>query len=178
MKSIKEIEIKLIKKKDIGLKVLKEWVSWLNDKEVTKFSNQRFRKHTVVSQKKYLIDKLKRKDSLLFKIEYQGIFVGVIEIGNIDFNNENCELMYFIGNKKLWSKGVGTKIIHQAIKYIRNNMNIKKVYAGCSKRNKASIKILQKNKFKIEGKIRNFLTVSKQKKIRDDKIILGLNLKK
>ena len=83
--------------------------------------------------------------------------------------------MYFLGNKKLWSKGIGTKCINLAIKYIKNNMRLKKVYAGCNNRNKASIKILKKNKFKIEGKIRNFLTVSKQKK-RDDKVILGLNL--
>ena len=176
MKSLKNIEIKIVKRKDIDLKILKKWVSWLNDKEVTKFSNQRFKKHTVMSQKKHLIYKLKRKDNLLFKIEYQSIFVGIIEIGNIDYNNKNCELMYFIGDKKLWSKGVGTKIIQKAIKYIRKNMNIKKVYAGCSKRNKASIKILQKNKFEIEGRIKNFLTISKQKKIRDDKIFLGLNL--
>ncbi len=173
---IKKTNIKLFKKKDISLKILKEWISWLNDKEVTKFSNQRFKKHTVSSQKKHLFDKLKRNDNLLFKIEYQGAFVGVIEIGNIDFDNENCELMYFLGNKNLWSKGIGTRCIDLAIKYIKNNMNLKKVYAGCSNRNKASIKILKKNKFKIEGIIRNFLTVSKQKKVRDDKVILGLNL--
>tara|TARA_B100001057_G_C22867389_1_gene957172 strand:- start:2652 stop:3176 length:525 start_codon:yes stop_codon:yes gene_type:complete len=172
----KKIDIKLIQKKDLSLKILKEWIYWLNDKEVTKFSNQRFKKHTVSSQKNYLFEKLKKKNNLLFKIEYQGVFVGVIEIGSIDFDNENCELMYFLGNKKLWSKGIGTKCINLAIKYIKNNMRLKKVYAGCNNRNKASIKILKKNQFKIEGKIRNFLTISKQKKKRDDKVILGLNL--
>ena len=63
----KKIDIKLIQKKDLSLKILKEWIYWLNDKEVTKFSNQRFKKHTVSSQKNYLFEKLKKKKQFIIQ---------------------------------------------------------------------------------------------------------------
>ena len=33
---------------------LKSWIGWLNDKEVTKYSGQRFSKHTLSTQKNLL----------------------------------------------------------------------------------------------------------------------------
>ena len=56
---------------------------------------------------------------------------------------------------------------------------IHKIFAGVYGNNISSIKVLMKNKFKIEGKLTNFYNFKvKKKQIRIPKIILGLNLKK
>ncbi|AEA80550.1 hypothetical protein SAR11G3_00075 [Candidatus Pelagibacter sp. IMCC9063] len=46
------MKVKIIKLKSYSH--IKKWVSWLNDKDVTKFSEQRFTKHTESSQKKFI----------------------------------------------------------------------------------------------------------------------------
>ena len=45
------VNLKKIVSSKILLKDLKLWISWLNDKLVTRYSNQRFYKHTIYSQK-------------------------------------------------------------------------------------------------------------------------------
>ena len=53
------MKVKIIKLKSYSH--IKKWVSWLNDKDVTKFSEQRFTKHTESSQKKFIKKKTKRQ---------------------------------------------------------------------------------------------------------------------
>ena len=170
------IKIKKIKSSKIILSDLKLWIGWLNDKIITKYSDQKYSKHTITSQKKFLKMKIKSGNCILFKIYYKKIFVGVIEIGNIYQNNQNCEIMYFIGNKKYFSKVIATEAIQLALKYVKK-IKVKKVYAGVYANNIASIKVLKKNKFKIEGKISNFFNFKLKHKTRISKILLGLNLK-
>ena len=151
-------------------------MSWLNDKNVTKYSNQRFKRHSILGQKKFIKEKIKQKNSILFKIFYNKNFVGIIELGNIDPKNQNCEIMYFIGDKFYWSKGITTEAIRLSINHSKK-LRLKKIYAGVHINNKQSIRVLKKNNFKVEGKISNFFNfIEHGKKNRVDKIILGLNL--
>ena len=103
---------------------LKKWVEWLNDKKVTKFSEQRFSKHSITSQKKFLKDKVNESNSIVFKIFCDKVFVGLIEIANIDLNHLNCELMYIIGETCVWSKGVATEAIKLSINYVKQNLKM------------------------------------------------------
>ena len=69
--------------------------------------------------KKFIKQKLAIKNSAIFKIYCNNLFVGVIELGNIDLKNQNCEIMYFVGNRNYWSKGVATKAINLCIDYAK-----------------------------------------------------------
>ena len=117
--------IKLIKYKNPY--ITKNWIKWLNDKEVTKYSDQRFKKHTFISQRKYL-KKLKANNTVFFKIYFKQKEIGNIFLTNIDENNENCEIAYLIGEKSLWNKGIATFIVKLMIKYAFKNLKIKKIY--------------------------------------------------
>ena len=64
-----------------------DWVSWLNDKVVTKYSGKSFKRHTIKSQKIFLKNKLKKKISLLFGIFFSKEHIGIIELANIKFQN-------------------------------------------------------------------------------------------
>ena len=172
-KRIKRSQGKMVKIKLINKIVnLNDWVKWLNDKEVTKYSEQRLKRHTHASQKKFLNNKIKAKDSKIFQIFFNSNFVGIVELGNIDKFHNTCEVMYFIGNKKYWGKGVAASAISLALKYAFKKLKVYKVFAGTYKKNVASQKVLTKNKFKLVGKMKNHLRVLKSsKKIRDDKLI-------
>ncbi len=147
-----KIKLTKIKKNNVSQK----WIAWLNDKEVTRFSKNRFKKHTLKSQKKFLSQKLKTKDSILFKIFYNASHIGIIEIGKINKIKNDCYISYFIGEKKYWNKGIGTKVISEIKKIIYTNLKINRIYAGTYSNNIGSISILKKNKFTLFKKIPNF----------------------
>ena len=68
-------------KKLIKNEVTSNWIKWLNDRKVTKYSRNRFIKHTIESQTQFVKKKLKSNDTILFKIIYRNIHIGMIEIG-------------------------------------------------------------------------------------------------
>ena len=51
----------IIQKKIPTLNLLKEWVKWLNNSEVSKFSSRGLKKHTIKSQKIFITNKQKTK---------------------------------------------------------------------------------------------------------------------
>ena len=111
----KKMNIKL--KRIENNKVTKKWVKWLNDKEVTKYSKNRFMRHTISSQENYLKKKLRSKNIFLFKILFNNLHIGVIEIGKIN-GKRSCHISYMIGEKSYWNKGIGSKVIKKIKKII------------------------------------------------------------
>ena len=139
------VEISLAKELDVSAK----WCSWLNNPEVTKYSRQKEKKHTIESQRIFVRNKIKSKNSKLFCIFYKQEHIGVIELSNIDLENLSCEVMYLVGEVKLWGKGLGTYIVDYAAKYAFQVLNLDFIYAGTEYNNYASQKVLLNNKFKI-----------------------------
>ena len=153
MKKSKEIILrKLSLRKDISLK----YQSWMNDSEVHKFTEQKYMKHSLNNIRKFVREKNNSKNEFLYGIflkkDSSMTHIGNIKIGPINFIHRNAELSYFIGEKKLWGKGYTSLAIIEAAK-IAKKMGIKKLKAGCYEKNIGSKKVLEKNKFKLEGKL-------------------------
>ena len=110
------IRLKLIKR----CAVSDDWIKWLNDKDVTKYSENRLKKHSKVSQRKFLKKKLKDKNSMLFKIFFKNEHIGVVELSNINYYHKHCELMYMIGKKKYWNQGIGKIVIKLIDSFYKN----------------------------------------------------------
>ena len=164
----KNIQLKKFKKP----KITKKWISWLNDKEVTRFSDQRLSNHTFKSQNKYLKNKINENKTIFFKVYLNKNEIGIIVLTNINKFHKSCEINYLIGEKNIWNKGVATYIINVVIKYAFKKLKIKKIYTGVYSNNIGSKKALLKNKFKIEGVSKGFYKFNSQKRI--DKIFFGL----
>ena len=162
------LKLRRIKYTDIS----SDWVSWINDKAVTKYSGKRFKRHTIKSQKIFLKNKLKNKSVLLFGIFFSDEHIGNIELANISQIHKHCEIRYFIGKKDYWNKGIGSKSINKVLNVVFNKLKLKKVYAFTYSNNLGSQKVLKKNGFSIEGKIDNFYQY-KNKRVKN--VILGLN---
>ena len=110
----------ILLKKIPKIKELRIWINWLNDFEVVKYSEQRFKEHTIKTQKFFLRKKLKEKKSLIFRIFNNKEFIGVLELGSINLVHKTCEIMYFIGEKKYWYKKIGTKLAY-FVNYAKEN---------------------------------------------------------
>jgi [ribosomal protein S5]-alanine N-acetyltransferase len=163
MTNIKKITIRQLNlKKDIS----KKYQSWMNDYEVHKYTEQKYTKHSLANIRKFVKEKNNSKNEFLY-----GIFlkkknikthIGNIKIGPINFIHKNAELSYFIGEKDLWGKGYTDMAIKEAIK-IAKKIGIKKLKAGCYEKNIGSKKVLEKNKFKLEGKLESEFIYKKKR---------------
>tara|TARA_Y100000768_G_C23661660_1_gene533471 strand:- start:63 stop:578 length:516 start_codon:yes stop_codon:yes gene_type:complete len=141
------IKLFLIKKL-VSSKDIEKWLSWLNDENITKFSDKRFKKHTISSQNKFLKKKINEKNSYIFQIKFKNKFIGVIELSSVNILNKGCEISYMIGEKKMHGKGLGTKAIKICLQFAKHQLNLKKVYAGINSKNIESAKVLKKNLFR------------------------------
>lgn len=127
------------------------YVSWLNDPDVVKYSNQRFFNHTIETSYNYLktfID----TDNIYMAIEdrftkelygsitaYTQIHHGVADIGLL------------IGNKNSWGKGIGFEAWTLMMNFLSRKGYIRKVTGGTLKVNIAMIRIMKKSGMTLEA---------------------------
>lgn len=153
--SVKKITLrKLNLTKDISNKYLK----WMNDLEVHKYTEQKYIKQSKNKIRKFVKEKNKSKNEFLYGIFLKkknlNVHIGNIKLGAINFTHKTGQISYFIGEKELWGKGYTTLAIKEIVK-IAKKMGLKKLKAGLYEMNIGSKKVLEKNNFKLEGKLKS-----------------------
>ena len=85
----------------------------MNDFEVHKYTEQKYKKHTLKDIKSYVTQKNKSKNEFLFGIflKENNNHIGNIKLGPINFIHKTAEISYFIGEKDLWGKSYTTMVI-------------------------------------------------------------------
>ena len=138
--------------------ITSDYISWLNDSQTMMFTEQRFKKHTFSEVKKFVNNVKKSKTDFLYAIilneNQKKIHIGNIKLGPINHYHKYAYISYFIGNKNYLNKGYGKLLIKNIAKLAKNKFNLKKIIAGTYSNNIASGKILEFNKFKLEGRIK------------------------
>ena len=97
---------------------------------------------------------IKESNSCRFAIMADGIYVGNIQITNI---NERKEGQYhiFIGEKTYWGKGVATLATYQIIRFVKEVLDLKQLYLLVNPDNKPAIKVYEKCGFiKVSDEIK------------------------
>ncbi len=161
------ITLKKIRQNNVSPK----WVSWLNNKKVNRYSNQRFIRHTITSQNEFIKKKIKDKNSLMYGIYLNNEHIGIIELTKIDLYHKNCIVSFMLGNHKYWGKGITSEALNQIIKIGFDKLKLKKITSSIYSENIASEKVMMNNGFKIEGIVKNFYKFGIK---RMDKKILGI----
>ena len=131
--------------------VSESYVAWLNDYEVTKFSEQKYFRHTLETTKAFVGQKFDSERDLLFGIYFDGTHIGNIKLGPIKFEHMSAEVSYFIGDKKFWGKGIASKCVDTIVQLGVTELGLKKINAGYYENNIGSEKVLQKCGFVVEG---------------------------
>ena len=169
-KNLSEINIEIKADENILLKTLvsddvtEPYIDWLNDYEVTKFTEQKYIKHTFESTKDFVTDKFFSKNDLLFGIFVDGLHIGNIKLGSIKLKHMSAEVSYFIGEKEFWGKGIASKCVKTIVQFAVTDLGLKKINAGYYENNIGSAKVLQKCGFVVEG-IRNSDVIFEKKRI-------------
>ena len=156
----------ILKRLDLDKDITKKYLKWMNDFEVQKYTEQKYQKHSIVDIKNFVKEKNKSKNEFLFGIflKKKGLntHIGNIKLGPINYIHKNAEISYFIGEKNMWGKNYATLAIKKIIN-IAKKKGIKKIKAGLIEKNKGSEKVLKKNGFKIEGKLKSELFYNKKR---------------
>jgi|TARA_B100000795_G_scaffold256721_1_gene229364 ribosomal-protein-alanine N-acetyltransferase len=151
-------EVLILKKLNLKKDISKEYQNWLNDFEVQRYTEQKYKKHSLADVRNFVREKNKSKNEFLYGIFLKknnlNTHIGNIKLGPINFTHKSAQISYFIGEKELWGNGYTTLAIKEIIK-IAKKKGVKKLKAGLYEPNIGSEKVLIKNGFKIEGKFKS-----------------------
>jgi len=144
-------EYSVIKTKRLVLKpfcekyLTQEYVNWLNDLEVVRYSEQRHHKHTIESCRRYI-------KSFEGSPNYIWVILAVSDnlghIGNInayvDEKNRIADVGILIGKKEVWNRGYGSEAWSGVCNYLLNILKLRKVTGGAISTNKVMLRLMQK----------------------------------
>ena len=128
------------------------YVSWLNDKVLMQYSEQRHKKHTIESCRAYWERCVKGKN-YFWAIEDEKNGFG--HIGNItayvDFYNSIADVALIIGHKDAGNMGYGFEAWKGVCEYLLSDGKIRKVTAGTLALNIPMLKIMNRLGMEDDG---------------------------
>lgn len=138
--TLDRISLRLFKESDIN----SEYISWLNNSEVVKYSNQRFITHTTQSCKSYF-ESFLNTDNLFLAINHNETkkFLGTMTV-YFSVNHSTADIGIMIGNRNFWGMGLGEEAWKGLMGCLINKLDIRKVTGGTLSCNKGMIRIFQK----------------------------------
>ncbi len=133
----------------------REYLSWLNDPEVTKYLELGYRGGYTIEMLHKDIKQYNTDESVLwYAIRiHDGIHVGNIKI-NINKNHQFGELGFIIG-RGYWGNGYATEAVEIMCDLAFNEYGLRRIVAGYYDDNEGSRRIFQKNGFEVEGILKN-----------------------
>lgn len=148
----------ILRKLNLNKDISNKYLKWMNDPQVQKYTEQKYKKHSKTNIRNFVKEKNKSKNEFLYGIFLKKdnfkIHIGNIKLGPINFIHKTGEISYFIGEKELWGKGYTTLAIKEVIK-IAKKKGLKKLKACLYEINIGSKKVLKKNNFKLEGTMKS-----------------------
>ncbi len=122
-----------------------EYLSWINDPEVTKYMRWRAFPSTFDDLRSFVNEKKNRENILLAIIDKEkDKHIGNILLGHIDWINRFADLAMVIGNKEYWGKGYMSEAFKLITDHAFNILNLHKLTAGTELKNEASVKFFKK----------------------------------
>jgi RimJ/RimL family protein N-acetyltransferase len=133
--------------------VNEDYCRWMNDPEVTKYTESRFFPGDMDSLKENVRQKLQDRNSVFLAIVRRDTeqHIGNIKLGPIDWAHRLADVGVLIGDKGCWGKGYATDAIGLVVKFAFQELNLHKLTAGYYKANEGSAKAFSKNGFIVEG---------------------------
>ena len=141
--------------------ITKDYLGWLNDKTLMKYSENKHTTHDIKSCKKYL-ESFKNSDNKFFAIidtanlRYVGTITAII-----DYKNKTADIGILIGKG---NNGYGFLAWKGMMNFLYKK-KIRKITGGCMVNNRAMLKIFVKSKMNLEYIKKKQVLYSKNKPI-------------
>ena len=142
--------------------VTESYVNWFSNKEIVQYSVNQYKKFSFEGQCSYVESCLKNND-----LDLYGIFDDTLHIGNIAINNfttvhRRAELTYVVGDTRYWGKGVASFAVSKMVELGKSKYKLNKLHASLDSSNFKSKKVLEKNRFVLEGIRKKHLFYNKE----------------
>ncbi|MEQ8603709.1 MAG: GNAT family protein [Marivibrio sp.] len=126
---------------------------WINDPTVKTNLASRHDQLSVCQLKEYIRENSTRPDTAFLAVcrNAGGLHVGNLKIQNIDRQHQSASLSIVLGVTSDWGRGLGTETIAIAVRFCFEELQLRRLDAGCFSRNIASRRIFEKCGFQVEG---------------------------
>lgn len=136
--------------------VTEKYVGWLNDPDINGFLETRFNEQTTQTCLDFITHMNSMDTEYLFGIfNKDNVHLGNIKIGCINKNHLVGDVSYFVGEKEFWGQGLAAEAVSVVCNYGFETIGLKKICAGCYGKNFASLRVLMKVGFQVEGFLRS-----------------------
>jgi len=128
-----------------------DYVGWLNDSQVVKYSSQRFKKHSLETCSTYF-QSFKNTENLFLAIHEKASnkFVGTM---TAYFNDHHkvVDIGIMIGDKNSWGKGVGQEAWGMLMTFMFEERKMRKVTGGTLSSNLGMLAVMKKSGMQPDG---------------------------
>ena len=127
-------QLKFIQGRDVFLRPLIEedynerYLSWLNDPEVNRYSQRRFR--PTPQDMLRALESSKDRLHLAICLNSDNQHVGNINLGPINWLHRFAEISILVGDKEVWGRGIGSQAIYLLSRHALITMGLNRVEAG------------------------------------------------
>ena len=160
-------------KKLSPMDVKEDYVNWMNDKEVMRYTESRFKTHSKGDLVSY-VEKVMNDSRYSFfaiVVKDRDVHIGNIKIGPFDKKHGFGDIGIIIGKKDYYGKGFATEAIKLIVDYAFDSLKLHKVTASCYAANPGAIKAFKKAGFEEEGRLNKHYLCEGQY---TDKVCLGI----
>lgn len=155
------------------LHVYPRHVEWLNDQNLMRWSEQRYREHTTESQWDYLQDAAKEGNPVVIDIllkpdqprpinDQFGASIGTIA-AYVDLRHRRADMGIMIG-APYHGNGYGTEAWWGAMWMLQNEFQVRKFEAGCVADNAGMNRLLVRLRFQFEGTRKNHFLIDGERR--------------
>lgn len=154
----KEITGNLVRLRTVEMTDCNEtYLQWMTDAETNQYMETRWTATQTVQTIKNFVESMRQSpDSILFAIteKTSGIHIGNIKIGPVNQYNHYADISYFIGEKSCRNRGMATEAVRLICDFGFQELGLHRIQAGAIIKNEASVHVLQRAGFQIEGRLK------------------------
>jgi RimJ/RimL family protein N-acetyltransferase len=120
------------------------YIGWLNDLEVVRYSNQRFRRHDVHSSEAYLRSFASGPNQFWsIRLASDGKMIGTLT-AYIAPQHGTADVGLMIGERNVWGHGYGLEAWQRLLDHLFSEHALRKVTAGAASGNVGMIRIMER----------------------------------
>lgn len=120
------------------------YLGWLQDPEVVRYSNQRFRTHTAESCQAYLASFIGSANHFLAICDREtGAMLGTTTVYR-SLPHGTADIGIMVGERRVWGQGIGADAFGVVLSALQASGVIRKVTAGTLSVNRGMVRIMEK----------------------------------
>jgi len=144
----RRVRLRSFSPNDIGT----QYISWLNDPQVVRYSNQRFRRHDRTSSEQYLATFV-GGDNLFVAIEDKicGSLLGTMT-AYVARHHGTVDVGLMVGERSAWGQGIGQEAWNLLCNWLLGpEVGLRKLTAGAARPNVGMVRIMERSGMQLEA---------------------------